>query len=330
MQLVERRIGLLFAVFLLALAIGATKAAWLGVVKAGPLKRAAVTQQEADITIPARRGTISDVHGNDLAVSEPAYDIAASTYLIPDVNKAAAQISPLIGVPEDELLKKLATRTNFVYVGRGIPGAKADQLQKLKIPGLTYIPRYKRDYPLDWTASQLLGSTGTDDQGLGGLEFSLEKQLTGTDGERRVVKDAMGQPIEMRDTKPVRPGHNVRLTLDANIQERAEDVLKEVGEQWKPKGATAIVMDPNTGAILALANWPRSTRTRPRRTRRSMRAGTARSQRPTSPAPPSRRSPSRPRWRTGRSRPIRRSTSRRSSRSPTARSRTPRLTATSR
>jgi cell division protein FtsI/penicillin-binding protein 2 len=255
-QLVERRIGLLFAVFLLALAIGATKAAWLGVVKAGPLKRAAVTQQEADIQIPARRGTISDINGNDLAVSEPAYDIAASTYLMPDVTKAAAKLAPLIGQPEDALLRKLAKRTNFVYLGRGVAANNADQIQKLKIPGLTFIPRYRRDYPHDYSAAQLLGSTGTDDQGLGGLEYSLDKKLTGTDGVRRVVKDAMGQPIEMRDTKPVRPGHNVRLTLDANIQERAETVLKEVGAQWKPKGATAIVMDPNSGAILALANWP--------------------------------------------------------------------------
>jgi cell division protein FtsI (penicillin-binding protein 3) len=256
-QLVERRIGLLFAVFLLALAIGATKAAWLGVVKAGGLKHAAVTQQEADVEIPARRGSISDVHGNDLAVSEPAVDIAASTYLIPDVTKAAAQIAPLIGRPEDALLRKLAKRTNFVYLGRGIPAAKAEHVEKLKIPGLTFIPRYKRDYPRDWTASQLLGSTGTDDQGLGGLEYSLDKQLAGTNGERRLVKDALGQPIEMRDTKPVRPGHNVRLTLDANIQDRAEAVLNDVGRDWKPKGATAIVMEPNTGAILALANWPR-------------------------------------------------------------------------
>jgi cell division protein FtsI (penicillin-binding protein 3) len=255
-SLVERRIGLLFAVFLCALAIGATKAAWLGVVKAGPLKRAAVIQQEADVTIPARRGSITDVNGNDLAVSEPAVDIAATTYLIKDVTKAARQLAPLIGVGEDVLLRKLAKRSGFVYLGRGIPAAKADQIQKLKIPGLEFIPRYKRDYPHDWLASQLLGSTGTDDQGLGGLESSLDKQLTGTDGERKLVKDAMGEPIEMRDIKPVRPGHNVRLTLDYNIQNRAEDVLKEVGKTWRPKGATALVMDPNSGAILALANWP--------------------------------------------------------------------------
>ena len=222
MQLVERRIGLLFAVFLLALAIGATKAAWLGVVKAGSLERAAVTQQEADVAIPARRGSITDVNGNDLAVSEPAVDIAATTYLIKDATKVAAQLAPLIGVGEDVLLRKLAKPSGFVYLGRAIPTSKADKAKKLNIPGLEFIPRYRRDYPRDWTAAQLLGSTGTDDQGLGGLEYRLDKQLGGTDGERRLVKDAMGNPIEMRDTKPVKPGHTVRLTLDANLQDRAE------------------------------------------------------------------------------------------------------------
>jgi cell division protein FtsI/penicillin-binding protein 2 len=256
-QLVERRIGLLFAVFLLALTIGATKAAWLGVVKAGSLERAAVTQQEADVVIPARRGSITDVNGNDLAVSEPAVDIAATTYLIKDATKVADQLAPLIGIGEDILLRKLAKPSGFVYLGRGIPAAKADEARKLKIPGLEFIPRYRRDYPREWTAAQLIGSTGTDDQGLGGLEYRLDTQLAGADGERRLVKDAMGNPIEMRDTKPVKPGHTVRLTLDTNLQDRAEAVLGEVGKTWKPKGASAIVMEPNTGAILALANWPR-------------------------------------------------------------------------
>jgi cell division protein FtsI/penicillin-binding protein 2 len=256
-QLVERRIGLLFAVFLFALAIGATKAAWLGVVKGGSLERAAVRQQEADVVIPARRGSITDIHGNDLAVSEPAMDIAATTYLIKDATTVAAQLAPLIGVGEDVLLRKLAKPSGFVYLGRGIPADKANEAKKLQIPGLEYIPRYRRDYPREWTAAQLIGSTGTDDQGLGGLEYRLDKSLKGTDGERRLVKDARDDPIEMRDTKPVKPGHTVRLTLDTNLQDRAETVLGEVGKAWKPKGATAIVMEPNTGAILALANWPR-------------------------------------------------------------------------
>ncbi len=257
MTLLERRIGLLFAAFLALLAIGATKAAWLGVVKAGTLQRAATTQQTADIVVPARRGSITDDHGIELAVSEPAMDVAATTYLVKDPPAAAAKLAPLLGKPEDELLRSLARRdVNFVYLARHVPASKAEQAQKLKLEGLEFIPQYRRTYPRDWTASQLLGSVGTDGDGLGGLEYMLDSKLKGSDGERRLVKDALGTPIEMRDTTPVKRGETVRLTLDVRLQDQAEQVLAEVGKAWQPKGATAIVMDPNSGAILALANWP--------------------------------------------------------------------------
>jgi cell division protein FtsI/penicillin-binding protein 2 len=257
-QLIERRIGFIFAVFLALLAIGATKAAWLGVVKADSLQRAASVQQEVDIVIPARRGSIEDANGIDLGVSEPAMDIAATPRLVIDARKAAADLAPIIDREETTLLSSMARRdTGFVYLGRGIPADKAERAKKLKIPGLEFIPRYRRDYPRDWMASQLLGAVGTDGNGLAGLEYTFEKQLRGTDGERSMVKDAMGEPLETRDVKPVKPGKDVRLTLDANLQDQAEEVLAEVGEKWKPKGATAIVMDPESGALLALANWPR-------------------------------------------------------------------------
>jgi len=257
-QVIERRTGLLFAVFLVLLAVGAGKAAWLGVVKANVLQRAAVGQQEADITIPARRGSITDAHGIDLAVSQPAMDIAATPRLVTDATKAAAQLAPFIGRDENTLLRSFARRdTGFVYLGRAIPAEKAEKAKKLNIPGLEFIPRFSRTYPRSWMASQLLGSVGTDGDGLGGLEYAFNAKLKGADGERRLVKDAMGEPIEMRDTQPVKPGHTVKLTLDANLQDQAEEVLGEVGKKWRPVGATAIVMDPNSGEILALANWPR-------------------------------------------------------------------------
>jgi cell division protein FtsI/penicillin-binding protein 2 len=256
--LIERRIGLLLAAFLALLVIGATKAAWLGVVKAGTLKRAAVTQQEADIAVPARRGSITDDQGYELAVSEPAVDIAATPYLVKDAPAVAAKLAALLGKPEDALLRQLARRdTGFAYLARRVPAGKAEKARKLGIAGLEFIPKYRRTYPYDWMASQLLGSVGTDGNGLGGLEYSLDKQLNGSDGERRLVKDALGTPIEMRDTTPVRSGATVRLTLDAKLQDETEQVLAEVGKTWQPKGATAIVMDPNSGAIIALANWPR-------------------------------------------------------------------------
>jgi cell division protein FtsI/penicillin-binding protein 2 len=105
-------------------------------------------------------------------------------------------------------------------------------------------------------ASQLLGVVGDEQKGLSGLEYALDRNLRGRDGRRRLVKDALGEPIELRDRERTRPGLDVRLTLDSRIQERAEAVLADVGAEWRPRAATALVMDPNSGAILALANWP--------------------------------------------------------------------------
>jgi cell division protein FtsI/penicillin-binding protein 2 len=256
-RLIERRIGFLFAAFLALLLIGGMKATWLGVVKAGPLKRAAAVQQTSDITVPAQRGAIMDRNGVELAVSQPAVTIAATPYLVKDPAAVAAKLARRLGRPEDELLHELARRdTGFVYLAHRVSPARAHRVQRMDIEGLEFIPEFERSYPRDWMASQLLGVTGTDHQGLSGLEYSLDEFLRGRDGKRRLTKDALGDAIELRDTRPTIPGTSVRLTLDAAIQERAEDVLAEVGQQLQPKGATAIVMDPRDGAILALANWP--------------------------------------------------------------------------
>jgi cell division protein FtsI/penicillin-binding protein 2 len=256
-RLIERRIGFLFAVFLSLLLLGAGKAAWLGVVKAGTLKQAAATQQESDITVPARRGTIVDREGTELAVSQPAVTIAATPYLIEDAPHVAARLSRVLHRPEDGLLRQLARRdSGFAYLARHVEADRADRVQKMDIPGLEFIPEFERIYPREWMASQLLGVTGTDGHGLAGLEYSLDEFLRGRDGERRLKKDALGDAIELREIRPTVPGTDVRLTLDANLQDRAEEVLAQVGEEWQPKGATAIVMDPRDGGILALANWP--------------------------------------------------------------------------
>jgi cell division protein FtsI (penicillin-binding protein 3) len=256
--LIERRIGLLFAATLVLLGLAAAKASWLGLVRGSTLSRAAATQQESDVTVPARRGTITDRLGVELAVSQPAISVAATPYLIKDPARVAIKLADALERPEDELLRKLAQRgTGFVYLARKVPAARARRAQRLNIEGLEFIPEYRRAYPREWMASQLLGVTGTDGDGLAGLEYALDDALGGRDGERRLVKDALGKPVELRDVRPSRRGSRVRLALDANIQERAETVLAEVGRDWRPKGASAIVMDPRDGSVLALANWPR-------------------------------------------------------------------------
>ena len=189
-------------------------------------------------------------------MSEPASDISATPYLVKDPRGTAAKLAPILGVPVGDLLDKLTERSGFVYLSRKLPSARAAQVRKLGIAGIDLTPTSRREYPRDWLASQVLGTVQSDGEGGAGLEYREEKTLHGRDGERRIVRDALGQPISIRDTTPMKPGHDIQLTLDAQIQAKAEDVLRGVGEAYKPKSATALVTDPRTGQVLAMANWP--------------------------------------------------------------------------
>ena len=258
MQPITRRIGLLFALFFGLLAIAGARTAWLATIKGGSLKHAATTQQTAQLTVPARRGTILDRNGVELAVSQPASDVSATPYLVKDPVRAAKQLAPILGKPEDVLVRALARRdSGFVYLARKLPADRALRVAKLKIAGIDEKPTIRRTYPRDWLASQVLGTVGTDGKGLSGLEYAFNRSLRGSDGERRTVRDALGQSIAVRDIKPTRPGARLELSLDAAIQDKAEAVLAQVGSTYRPKGATAVVIDPRNGQLMAVANWPR-------------------------------------------------------------------------
>jgi cell division protein FtsI (penicillin-binding protein 3) len=256
--LIQKRIGLLFAAFLVLLLLAGLRAMWLGTIQAGSLRNAAVTQQDARVKVPARRGEIVDRRGVQLAITEPAEDVSATPYLIKDPGTVAKKIAPLLGKPEAEILKQLTRRdTGFAYLARAVPSTKARKVHALKIEGLAFEPASRRIYPRDWLASQVLGTVGMEGKGLSGLEYAHESLLHGADGERHIIRDALGQPISVRDPKPAKPGAQLELTLDAHIQDKAEEILAEVGAKFRPKGATAVVMDPRSGEVLALANWPR-------------------------------------------------------------------------
>jgi cell division protein FtsI/penicillin-binding protein 2 len=257
-RLVERRIGLLFALFLLLLSLTALRATWLGTVKAGSLKDRALTQQVEEMTLHARRGTITDRNGVELAVSEDALTVFANPFLIDRPARVAERLAPLTGLPETELLGKLSDRSKgFVYLKRKLDANRGHRIERLGIEGIGSVAEPKRSYPQGALASQLIGSVGTDNYGLSGLEQSLEKELGGEDGQRRLVKDALGEPVSLVEVERAEEGEDVRLTIDAAIQERVEAVIEEVGGAFQPRGATALVMDPRTGELLALANWPR-------------------------------------------------------------------------
>jgi cell division protein FtsI (penicillin-binding protein 3) len=257
-RILNRRIGLLFGVFLCLLLCAVGRAAWLASVKASDLKSRALSQQVEDIDVPAARGLITDRHGLDLAVSEDAVTVFANPFLIKNPVGVSQTLAPLIGVPQQEVLQKIADRRKgFVYLKRKLSGPAGSKVEKLKIEGIGTMIEPKRTYPQGALASQLIGTVGTDNVGLSGIEQRLDGTLHGTDGKRRVVRDALGDPVSIVDVKRAEPGANVKLTLDATLQERVEAVLADVGSTYRPKGATALVMDPRSGALLALANWPR-------------------------------------------------------------------------
>lgn len=260
---IDRRIGLLFLGFVVLLGIALTRAAYLGTAKAGSLQHDAASQQITQVVVPAPRGTITDRNGVELAISESADEVDADPYLITNPVAVAQKLSPLLGVPTLTLLSELSEpHTGFVPLAHLIPADTATQIIKLRIngtpiDGISTKPRISRVYPRAWAASQVLGSVHLDGQGAEGIEYEYNNALHGTNGLRRTVNDATGKPISIDDVRPAKPGKTIRLTIDAALQDEVEQVLAGVGANYSPKGATAIVMNPNTGAILALASWPR-------------------------------------------------------------------------
>jgi cell division protein FtsI/penicillin-binding protein 2 len=252
----QNRVGKLFAAFFGLLVLAAGRTFYLGVVHSAALRKVAHTQQVTDETVPAQRGTITDRDGTILATSEPADDISATPYLVKQPLAAAGRLAPLLGRSREHVLTDLSERSGFVYLAHALPATQAHAIMALQIPGIAATPTMRRVYPRGALAAQVLGVLGPEGNGLSGLERSQNTALRGVSGQRRVVSDAIGQPIAIDDIHREQAGARVTLTLDANIQQRAEAVLGAVGHVFHPADATAIVMNPNSGAILAMANWP--------------------------------------------------------------------------
>jgi cell division protein FtsI (penicillin-binding protein 3) len=256
MRLIERRIGLLFAGFLVAFLLIVCRAFWLQGVEASQLSSQALSQQTQTIMVPGLRGSILDRNGTRLASSEDAATIYATPYQVKNPPQAAEQLAPILNEKKGKVLEALTVESGFSYLAKEIDLASAAKVEKLEIEGIGELPASRRTYPQGEMAGQVIGVVGSEGTGLTGIEAGEEAALAGEEGERRVVTDALGDPIKLETVKEARDGEDVQLTLDPVIQEKAEQVLSKIGETYSPQGATAIVMDPGTSEILAMANWP--------------------------------------------------------------------------
>jgi cell division protein FtsI (penicillin-binding protein 3) len=256
-RLVNRRIRLLLIVLTFAFGGLLLRATWLQGVRAESLARLGQTQHRESVTLPASRGTLFDRTGVELGLGERATTVYANPKQIVNPRAASLAVERTLGLDASRVYPELADRTRgFVYVERQADPAQAAALQRLKLSGFGFYPEERRTYPQGSVASQVLGYVGIDGDGLSGLELQFDKQLSGHAGHETIVKDPGGQVIDVQQQRPETPGRDVFLTLDHTIQANAEEVLRETVHKWNAKSASAIVLDPRTGAVLAMAVQP--------------------------------------------------------------------------
>lgn len=225
----------------------------------------AIGQRLKTVTLSAERGTILDRNGRPLAMSLPAKAVFADPVVVENPSTEARTIASILGLPWREVERQLqpATRPDgeqlrFVYLKRGVDIQTARRLEAKHLPGIGFADESRRRYPSEDLASQVLGFVGTDGKGLAGLELQYEGVLAGRPGERafEVGNDGTFIPQATNEATAPAPGSDLMLTIDQNIQYRAETALARAVRSNGAKGGTVIVMDPRTGDILAMANAP--------------------------------------------------------------------------
>ena len=256
-RLADRRIRLLLVVFAGIFGITLARATWLQTVDASNLAAKGASQQRETLTVPAGRGTILDRTGVQLAIGEQATTVYANPREIVNARQVANAAAQTLGVDANALYAQLSDRSKwFVYVAREADPAKAQTLERRHLPGLGFYPEQRRFYPLGPVAAPVLGFAGIDNRGLAGMELERDSTLSGHPGRETVIKDPFGRVVDVLSSVSERDGHDVYLTIDHTIQAEAEDALESALAKWHAKRATAVVLDPHTGAVLAMATAP--------------------------------------------------------------------------
>lgn len=231
----------------------------LQVLQAAELTARADRQHQKSVTLEGVRGTVTDRHGKVLAMNMEVPSIFGVPTSLDSPTNAARSLSPVLRIRRDEIEKKLRQDKHFVWLARKVEPEQGQRLEQLSIDGIGMVMEGRRFYPKGPLLAHVLGFVGMDGLGLEGLERRYEAQLH---GERRVTilqRDALGRtvfPKGLREQVPA-AGHALTLTIDEVIQYIAEKELEEAVNSTRAKAGTIIVMEPQTGAILAMAVSPR-------------------------------------------------------------------------
>lgn len=234
-------------------------------VRSAPLYREMARRQtERDLELPAERGKLYDRTGEPLAVSLPTATIVANPRQLADAETrvdpaaVASKLATVLDVGERELEAQLRRDKGFVYLARQQPREVGEQVMALNLPGVQVLDESKRTYPAGSLAAQIVGFAGTDHKGLSGLERQYDTLLAGRPGHMLEQRAPQGLAISSapRIGEPPVAGTDLVLTVDREIQATTERLLTEAVKKHKAKGASGVVLDVETGEILAMASMP--------------------------------------------------------------------------
>ncbi len=221
-------------------------------------EKMAKNQYYRRIRLHAQRGLIFDWAGNRLVTNTIHYDLAVDPTLVKHKEKIARLCARAFNRSESYYLKRLNEKSRFVFLERKVTENAIAPILQLKDPGVIKIPVFRRSYLYRTYAAQLIGFTDPDDRGLGGLELQYDDLLKGKDGEAILQYLPGGRVFYNPETpvKPPRNGQNIYLTIDKNVQTVVEQALERGVEESKAKAGMCVVLDPDNGRILAMANYP--------------------------------------------------------------------------
>jgi cell division protein FtsI (penicillin-binding protein 3) len=253
---VHARILILAGVALLWITAVCGRLTYLQLFRHSEFMSRAQRQQRRSIEITPKRGSIYDRNLHPLAMSVPVQSAFAVPAEIKDVALATRLISGVLGIPADVVREKLDSGGSFVWIQRKLPPEKVEAIQSLNLKGIYFQEEYKRYYPKREMAAHVLGFVDVDEKGLGGIEHAYDDAIRGKAEKIIVMADARQRWFDGGEAQRDR-GANVILTIDEKIQYIAEKELAAAIEKNHAPAGTVIVQDPNSGAILALANWPK-------------------------------------------------------------------------
>ena len=223
----------------------------------GPfLAERARRQHMSSETVAAPRGKILDRNGHILARSIECRSVYANPNLVDDPAAASEVLAPILGRSAEELRLLLEKKRHFVWIARRVDDATAEEIRRAKISGIELTHEYERIYPYKQVAGQLLGFVGMDGKGLEGLERAFDDQLTGLASRQLVQKDAFGRRFYVDGDEDTPVGGDVRLTLDLQVQSIAEEEIAAVVDREQAKWGGVLVVDVESGEILAWAQYP--------------------------------------------------------------------------